>query len=322
MQPRFNRAAGAVPTDVHQRITQTIQAQLLKGTSPWASGIRGGGTLRMPRRHNGEAYRGINIPLLWCAQMENGFATASWMTYRQSGELGGQVRKGERGSLVVYANTYKKTEHTDEGTTDRDVRFLKAYTVFNVEQIEGLPEQYRAKPPPRFESHAQRLEHTERFIANTKADIRYGGTKAFYAPKDDFIRVPLRESFIDTERLYGTVLHEFAHWTEHPSRLNLDLGRKAWGDEAYAFGEIVAELTSAFLCADLEVSQCVPEDHAAYISTWLRRLPDDPHAIASAASLAQKAVDYLVGLQPASTLDVRPGIHGVNVLAPAPESLD
>src|SRR5690348_13741108 len=107
---KFWNASGAVPTDVHQRITDTIQAQLLKGTVPWINGIIGGGTLKIPKRHSGEAYRGINIPLLWCAQMEHGFTSPNWMTYRQAAELGAHVRKGEHGSLVVYTNTYRKKD--------------------------------------------------------------------------------------------------------------------------------------------------------------------------------------------------------------------
>jgi len=176
---------------------------------------------------------------------------------------------------------------------------MKGYTVFNVEQIEGLPAHYYARPEPRFTA-VQRIEHTERFFASLKADIRTGGTQAYYAQESDYIRMPSFEAFMDAGSYYATLAHEATHWTKHPSRLDREFGRKKWGDDGYAQEELVAELGAAFLCADLELTLQPREDHAAYIATWLTVLQNDKRAIFRAAAHAQRAADYIHGLQPAA----------------------
>jgi len=138
--------------------------------------------------------------------------------------------------------------------------------VFNVEQIEGLPERYYAKPEPKF-SAVQRIEHADAFFAAINADIQYRGGRAYYAQEADYIQLPSIESFRDIESYYATLAHESIHRTKHPSRLNRDFGRTVWGDEGYAREELVAELGTAFLCADLEITPEVQEDHASYIAT-------------------------------------------------------
>ena len=181
--------------------------------------------------------------------------------------------------MVVCANTFTRTEEDAEGQEiDREVPFLKGYTVFNVEQIEGLPEHYYAKSEPRF-TNVQRIEHADAFFAATQADIRYRGGRAYYAQEADYIQMPPIESFRDAESFYATLAHESIHRTKHPSRLNRDFGRKVWGDEGYAREEFVAELGAAFLCADLEITPEVQEDHASYIATWLQVLRKDTRAI-------------------------------------------
>ena len=218
---------------------------------------------------------------------------------RQALELKAHVRKGEKGSLVVYANSITRKE-TDDATgdeTDREIHFMKGYTVFNVEQIEGLPAHYYAKPEPRFNS-VQRIEHAEKFLANLRADIRHGGTQAYYAQEPDYIRMPPFEAFSDAQSYYATLAHESTHWTKHPSRLDREFVRKKWGDEGYAEEELVAELGSAFLCADLELALTPREDHASYIAHWLTVLKDDKRAIFRAAAHAQRAADFLHRLQP------------------------
>ncbi len=195
-------------------------------------------------------------------------------------------------------NSITKTEQGDAGEDiEREIHFLKGYTVFNVEQIEGLPAQYYVMPEPKFTPVA-RIEHAEAFFAGIKADIRYRGGRAYYAQEPDYIQMPPIESFTDAEKFYAVLGHESCHWTKHPTRLERDLGRKSWGDEGYAREELVAELGSAFLCADLELTPEVREDHASYIASWLQVLKNDSRAIFSAASDAQRAVDYLHKLQP------------------------
>jgi antirestriction protein ArdC len=290
--------------DIYTRITAKIVASLEQGVRPWMkpwSGDNAAARISRPLRHNGKPYSGINILMLWGASVENGFASPTWMTFKQALELEAHVRKGEKGSFVVYANTFTRTEKDADGLeTDREIPFLKGYTVFNVDQIEGLPERYYAKPEPRF-TNIQRIEHADAFFAATRADIRYRGGRAYYAQEGDYIQMPPIESFRDAESFYATLAHECVHLSKHPSRLNRDFGRKAWGDEGYAREELVAELGAAFLCADLEITPEVQEDHAAYISTWVAVLKHDHRAIFQAATFAQRAVDYLHSLQPNQT---------------------
>ena len=236
--------------------------------------------------------------MLWASAELAGYACPFWLTYKQAQELGGQVRKGEKGSPVVYANTFKRTETNEDGEEiEENIPYLKEYTVFNAEQCDGLPKHFStlAEPP---KENLQRIEHAETFFANTKADVRIGGNQAYYAIGSDHIQMPPLECFVDAESNAATLAHELCHWTRHSSRLNRDLGRKKWGDEGYAMEELVAELGSAFLCADLAITPEVRDDHAAYLASWLKVLKDDKRAIFSAASLASKAVDFLHGLQP------------------------
>ena len=288
--------------DIYTRVTERIVADLEQGVRPWAkpwNAEHAAGKITRPLRHNGTPYSGINILMLWSSALAGGFAAPIWMTFRQSMELGGHVRKGEKGSLVIYANSITRTE-TDEHTgddTEREIHFMKGYTVFNVEQIEGLPAHYYASPAPRF-NPIQRIEHAERFFASLKADIRHGGTQAYYAQGSDTIRMPPFEAFCDAESYYATLAHESTHWTKHPSRLDRGFGRKQWGDEGYAEEELVAELGAAFLCADLELALQPREDHASYIAHWLTVLQNDKRAIFRAAAHAQRAADHLHALQP------------------------
>ena len=297
-----NQHDGITRQDVYTRVTDRIVADLEKGVRSWMkpwSAEHAAGKITRPLRHNGTPYSGINILMLWSAAMTGGFAAPIWMTFKQALELKAHVRKGEKGSLVVYANSITRKE-TDDATgdeTEREIHFMKGYTVFNVEQIEGLPAHYYAKPEPRF-SPVQRIEHAESFFASLRADIRHGGTQAYYAQEPDYIRMPPFEAFCDAQSYYATLAHESTHWTKHPSRLAREFGRKKWGDEGYAEEELVAELGSAFLCADLELALTPREDHASYIAHWLTVLKDDKRAIFRAAAHAQRAADFLHGLQP------------------------
>jgi antirestriction protein ArdC len=288
--------------DVYTRVTDRIVADLEQGVRPWMkpwSAEHAAGKITRPLRHNGTPYSGINILMLWSAAVASGFAAPIWMTFKQALEFNAHVRKGEKGSLVVYANSIMRKE-TDEATgedIDREIHFMKGYTVFNVEQIEGLPAHYYAQPEPRF-SPIQRIEHADTFFSHLRADIRNSGTQAYYAQESDYIRMPPFEAFDCPESYYATLAHESTHWTKHPARLAREFGRKQWGDEGYAEEELVAELGAAFLCADLELSLTPREDHASYIAHWLTVLKNDKRAIFRAASHAQRAADFLHGLQP------------------------
>jgi antirestriction protein ArdC len=191
-----------------------------------------------------------------------------------------------------------RTEEGDDGQDEeRAIPFLKAYTVFNIEQIDELPAHYYARAENAVNPD-ERIAHAEGFFAATGADIRHGGNSAFYSPSMDFIQMPEFEAFRDAERYYATLAHECTHWTRHGSRLDRDLGRKSFGDEGYAREELVAELGAAFLCADLGLRLEDRDDHAAYIGSWLRVLKNDKRAIFQASAHAQKAADFLQAKQP------------------------
>ena len=286
--------------DIYQKVTDKIVADLEKGElswlKPWSAGNMDGRIVK-PLRHNGMPYNGINVLMLWGAAIEGGYLSPFWMTFKQAKEFGAHVKKGERGSLVVYANSITKTEEQDDSTEeDRTIPFMKGYSVFNVEQIEGLPAHFYAKPEPVIDG-AERIQHAEAFFAATGADIRHGGNSAHYSGGSDHVQMPVFESFRSPEAYYATLAHELTHWTKHDSRLARDFGRKRWGDEGYAREELVAELGAAFLCADLALTPEPGEDHAAYIQSWLKVLKNDKRAIFAAAAHAQRAADYLHGLQ-------------------------
>ena len=283
--------------DVYETITYRIISELEKGVRPWFkpwSAEHAAGRITRPLRGNGIAYQGINVLMLWAEAEARGYAAPIWMTFKQAQAHGAFVRKGEKGSLVVYADKITRTDK-DEDTgeeSERQIHFLKGYTVFNVEQIKGLPEHFYAAKGPR-QDPIKRIAHAEEFFAASGADVRHGGTKAYYSQSTDHVQMPPFEAFIDPESYYATQAHELTHWTKHPKRLDREFGRKRFGDEGYAMEELVAELGAAFLCADLDRTPHPREEHAAYIATWLKVLKGDKRAIVSAAAFAQKAADYL-----------------------------
>ena len=234
----------AAPTraDIYSRVTAKIVTDLERGVRPWLKPWNAGhaaGRITRPLRANGLPYKGINVLMLWSDAELKGFARPIWMTYRQAQELGGQVRKGEHGSLVVYADKITRTETSDDGEEAlREIAFMKGYTVFNCEQIEGLPPHfYATATPPK--SDLARIAAAEEFAASTGAEARHGGDRAYYSITDDYVQMPPFECFRDAESYYATLLHGLTHWTRHGSRLDREFGRKRWGDAGYAAEELV-----------------------------------------------------------------------------------
>jgi antirestriction protein ArdC len=289
--------------DIYARITDRIVAELEKGVRPWVQPWSAGnvtGRITRPLRHNGEPYTGMNVLLLWSEGLARGYTSPIWMTFKQSLELGGHVRKGESGSTVIYASRFTKTE-TDEhgGEVERDIPFLKTYNVFNVEQVEDLPEHFYSRPMPILDPVA-RIDHADRFFANTGSVIRHGGSRAYFSPSTDHIQMPPFESFRDAASYVAVLSHEHIHWTADSRRVGRDLSRYAKDRNDRAREELCAEIGSALVCADLGI---VPEleprpDHASYLASWLTVLSNDRRAIFSAAAHAQRAAAYLHSLQP------------------------
>jgi antirestriction protein ArdC len=284
--------------DLYSEITNQIIADLEKGIRPWMRPWDDGGGPGLPLRSNGEAYRGINVLLLWSACNRRGYSNPTWLTYRQAQELKGSVRKGEKSTSIVYSGTVSRLERTEQGEEkETEVPFLKAYSVFNVEQTDGLPEEYYAANETGALPAKDRDERVERFFAKTGAIIQHGGRRAFYDPHSDQIQMPSIELFREPVGYYSTLAHELTHWTDHPDRSLRKKRRRPYASPSYAREELVAELGAAFLCADLQLSLQPRKDHADYIGGWLEFLRNDKRAIFQAAANAQRAVDFLHSLQ-------------------------
>lgn len=285
--------------DIYTRVTQKIIEDLEKGNltwrKPWNSEYLSGQVLR-PLRWNNIPYTGINTLMLWGTAAEKGYHLPHWMTFDQALKLKANVRKKEKGTQVVYADKLVKEEEKDGETILNKIPYLKCYTVFNAAQIEGLPDSFYKIPDTIEINSKQRIDELENFFAQTKADI-YTGSKASYNQSTDQIQMPPFESFENVTDYYSTLAHELTHWTKHSSRLNRNFGRKTYGDEGYAKEELVAEIGACFLGADLGFVPMPEEQNAAYIQSWLKVLKDDKRFIFSAASHAQKAVEYISSLR-------------------------
>lgn len=291
-------ASGAAPRgDIYAEITDKIVAQIEAGILPWVqpwSGS-GGAALSIPKNASTrKAYSGVNILLLWDALFARGFERNQWLTFKQALSLGGAVRKGQIGTTAVYADSFvpkaeqARAEAKVGGEDEpRRIAFLKRFTLFNIAQCDGLPDDLFAPVAP--VSAVDPVPVAEALLVASGAVIQRGGEHAFYQPGGDFIRIPEQSSFFAPINFYRTALHELTHWTGHPTRLARDFTGR-FGSEAYAREELVAELGSAFLCASLGIVPTVR--HADYIGNWLAVLKNDSRAIVSAASHASKASDF------------------------------
>lgn len=287
---------------LYDEITDKIIAELEAGRVPW---VQPWGTeaakapLSMPRNAaSARPYSGINILILWGAVIERGFAGQSWLTFRQALALGGHVRKGERGTTVVYADRFvpadERRRSRETGEEAQAVPFLKRFTVFNTDQCEGLPADVATTAPMPLPGMIE--PQVEALIKATGIDFRIGGDRAFYMPAEDYVQVPPPAAYFEPINWHRTALHELGHASGHPSRLNRGLGG-SYGTKKYAFEELIAELCAAFSCASLGIVPTVR--HADYIGSWLEVLREDNRAIVRAASQASKAADYLLGFLPA-----------------------
>ena len=280
-----------VKADIHQQITDQIlaamEASRTSGRRLWDS------QPSLPLNlTTGKPYQGINTLILWAAGLQHAYTSPYWLTYKQAADKGGQVRKGEHGTFCVFYKPWESTEtNTETGETETvKGAVLKSFTVFNLDQVDGIEAQAREPRAP-----FQAIEDAERILQASPARIIEGGAQAFYQPATDTIHLPAREAFISPEAFYSVVLHEATHSTGHASRLARDFSGR-FGTEAYAFEELIAEMGSAFLAADLGIIGSTLQDHADYLAHWIAILRDDKKAILTAAAQASKAHGFIKGL--------------------------
>lgn len=282
--------------DIYADITARILAELETGAAPWVKPWSATPGLNHP--HNaatGRPYSGCNVVLLWIASQDGNWPTPRYLTFKQALDLGGNVRKGEKGTKVYFVKQLVvKDKEQPEGEEDetRIVGMMREYTVFNVAQCEKLPERIlnpTAKAP---RNQDTRDELADEFVASTKAAVTEGHGQACYNPGRDAINMPAFASFTNADNFYSTMFHELGHWTGHKARLDRDEGmRGRFGNKAYAAEELVAELCAAFLCAEFDMDGELR--HAGYIAHWIELLKSDPRAFLTASSKAQRAADYM-----------------------------
>ncbi|HZQ43849.1 MAG TPA: zincin-like metallopeptidase domain-containing protein [Acidobacteriaceae bacterium] len=297
-------------TNFYDEITNKIIADLQQGRVPWVQPWGSATTkaqLALPKNAStNRTYSGINVLILWGAVIQHGFSGQSWLTFRQASALGGHVRKGERGTTVVYADRFvpddAKQRAAENGGEARAIPFLKRFTVFNTDQCGGLPEEIATVAPPPPPGTIE--PRVEALIKATGIEVRIGGNRAFYDASEDYVQVPPPAAFFEPINWYRTALHELGHASGHASRLNRDLSG-SFGSRKYAFEELVAEINAAFCCAALGIVPTVR--HADYLGSWLEVLREDNRAIVRAASLASKAADYLLGFLPKADLEAPSG---------------
>ena len=269
---------------IYETVTNQIIAELEAGAIPWTQpwkNQRRGGVMPL-NAATGRPYSGINIPILWHAVRVNGYPSHEWMTFKQAVEKKACIKKGSKGTMVVFTKRIVRDKEDERAS----ISMLKTYHVFNVEQIEGLPDHIDDTDKMVIEP----IEAAERFIAATKADIRLGGSKACYVPSHDFVALPPKDAFKNATNFYAIALHELGHWAGNEKRLNRDLTNR-FGTRAYAAEELIAELNAAFLCAHLGIEGELR--HAGYIEDWISLLRDDKRAIFTASSKASQAANHL-----------------------------
>jgi antirestriction protein ArdC len=280
---------------LYAEVTQRIIAELEAGRLPWVQPWDASRcACTMPGNAvSGRRYSGINVLILWAAGVEHGFTSQRWLTYRQAEQAGGHVRRGEKGTVICYADRFTPRDEVDKAQSEdreaRTVAFLKRFTVFNIDQCEELPQALTGPTAPLDRIVA--IDAVDAIIGASGADVRIGGGEAYYSPTQDYVAVPPQAAFHEPINWFRTALHELGHWSGHTSRLGRDQSGK-FGSAAYACEELVAEMTSAFACASLGIVPTVR--HADYVGAWLEVLRADEKAIFRVAGAASKAADFLL----------------------------
>lgn len=269
---------------IYSEITQSIIEQLEQGAIPWVKPWKADSSADK-NLVSQKPYQGINRLLLGMSSMVKGYSVPVWASYKQWESIGANVKKGEKGTKIVF---YSPVTKEDKQTGDIEkYAILKTYFVFNAAQVEGID----IVPAEQTDKEFTAVELAEQRIIKTGAAISHGGDAAFYMPSADRIQLPNKSAFDSEANYYATAFHELAHWTGSKNRLDRDLDKGRFGNPAYAFEELVAEMSAAFLCSDYGIQGELR--HAGYIGHWLKALKEDSKAVFKAAALAQKAADYI-----------------------------
>ena len=285
--------------DLYADVSARIVSELERGAAPWVRPWSATAGQNVPQNAvSNRPYSGCNVILLWLAR-DRGWRAPRFVTFKQAIEAGGNVRGGEHGTKVYFVKQLQVRADDGAEAETRLIPMLREYTVFNVDQCDGLPDSIRAGKPMRVRNPDTRDALVDEFLRSTGADIREGHGEAYYVPSQDFISMPAFEAFKGADLFYNVVFHELSHWTGHKSRLDRDL-KNRFGSRCYAAEELVAELGAAFLCAEFGFDGDVRS--AGYIATWIELLKADPRAFFTACSKASKAADYLRGLALAEPL--------------------
>jgi antirestriction protein ArdC len=280
--------------NIAEEITSRILEDLEKGVMPWEKPWKQGRGLPLSvNAQTGKHYRGINVLVLWDEAVRKGYSSPAWVTFNQAKALKGTVRKGEKGTGVVF---YKRLARTKRLNLEDEVLLeeqafwvLRSYTVFNLDQVEGLD---HLKPQVEAVEPFQAIGAADKVLGESGARIFHSqGDRAFYDRMGDFINLPMKENFKDPQAYYGVALHELTHWTGHPNRLHREFGKR-FGDQAYAFEELVAEMGAAFLCVSCGIPYTTR--HSDYIGDWVQVLKDHKRAIFTASAKAQAAMDFIL----------------------------
>lgn len=280
--------------DVYEKVTNLIISLLEQGVVPWHKPWRTTGGMLPTNLISKKAYRGLNIFVL----LASGFSSPYWLTFKQCNDLGGRVRKGSKGMPVVYWNWIEKDDK--ETGKPKKIPFIRCSTVFNVEQCEGI-EEHLPKPVGEVKD-VPVLEACEKLVADMpkRPEIKHAGDRASYSPLTDIVAMPERNSFDSSEAYYETLFHELVHSTGHESRVGRKFGDR-FGDEVYSKEELVAEMGAAFLCGTVGIVERTASSSAAYLQHWIGVLKGDKQLVVCAASAAQKASDFILGVSHAET---------------------
>ncbi len=299
--------------DLYQYVTNQVLKMLEKGVAPWRSTILGHAKLGMPKNLNsGRKYRGINVFLLAMIAYARGYESAYWLTFKQAQERGGNVKKGEHSSVVVF---WKQFETTDRETQQKvNIPVLRYYNVFNVQQCEKIEVPDAPQYTPVQFNPIERAEDVVKSYVD-RPTIEHVGSRAYYRPSEDVVRIPEPTRFETNEAYYSTLFHELSHSTGHSKRLNrkLDSDPKPFGSPDYGKEELIAEMSAAFLCAHTGITPATIENTASYLSGWMGLLKKDKKLLITAAGAAQRSADYILGIHPDE--QARDGEHGEHMHA-------